>query len=239
MLQKMHVLLLDGKHKTAHDGVVHRQDVVHAVDATVQGNHIAEHLREHLAHQRPSARQATVEVVDHKAHHRSLPNVLREEEVEVVPQEGVRDVLPDALDADVRTGDELHEEFVDELQVVPIGVQEGHLDVEGVVLDLLGEGERAEENVSDHSETVLQRVRKVEDIPVPGSANGDQLLDGLVANADLAIVPLVLEVELRAADADLAPQERSHLVVRDGAKLRQVHEDNVVRTLAGEHSNYA
>ena len=143
--------------------------------------------------------------MNHEPYHRSLSNVLREEEIEVVPQKGVCNILSDAFDTDMRACDQLHEEFMDEFQVIPIRIQEGYFHIESIIFDLVGEGKRTEENMRDHSETVLQRFRKIEDIPITSSANRDQLLDGFITNANLALVLFVFQVELCTTDAYLAP----------------------------------
>ena len=239
MLQEMHVLLLDRQGETTHDRVVHGQNLVHATNAVVQRNHIAEDFREHFPYQRPSPRKPTIQVVHHQAHHRSLAHILRQEQVEVLSEEPVADVLSNAVDADVRARDELHEEFVHELEIVPLRVQKGHLDVERVVLELVREGERTKQNVADHSKAVFQCFRKIENVPVARPTDRDELLDGVVANTDLSVVALVLQIELRATDADLPPEERSHLIVRHHVQLRQIQEHEVIRHLSRKESNYS
>lgn len=99
------MLLTHGSREAANDAAVDGEDLLDAGDAVVQQNHVADHLSEHLAEERAAARQAAVELVDAESDDGALAGVLREEEVEVVADEGVSDALTERVDADLRTGD--------------------------------------------------------------------------------------------------------------------------------------
>ena len=49
MLQKLNVFTPDGKHESAHNRVVDRQNLLHAHHAVIESNDVAEHLAKHVA----------------------------------------------------------------------------------------------------------------------------------------------------------------------------------------------
>lgn len=93
--------------------------------------------------------------------------------------------------------------------------------------------------MADHSKAVFQCFRKIKNVPVARPTDGDKLLDGVVANTDLSVVALVLQIELRAADADLPPEERSHLIVRHHVQLREIQEHEIIQHFSSKESNYS
>ena len=120
---------------------------------------------------------------------------------------------------------------MDELNVLPIWVQKGDFDVHCVVLDHFGHGQRTEEDVGPHAETVVQGAGAVEDIAVAGVAGGNELLDGVVAHPDLGVESFVLKVKVRTADPDFLPNERLRLVLWNVGKLREMNKDRVLNTV--------
>lgn len=103
--QKLDVLLLDRQHESAHDGVVDRQDLVHAGHSVVEKRDVAQHLAEHVANQRAALAELAVEVVQAETDHRPLAQVLGEQQILVLADEGVGDDQAETVDTDLRTGD--------------------------------------------------------------------------------------------------------------------------------------
>ena len=145
----------------------------------------------------------------------ALAGVLREEEVEVVADEGVGDALTERVDADLRTGDlrvtgkegrdDLEEEVVDKFDVVPVGVQKRNLHACCVVFDVVGGGKGTEEDVLDESQTVLKRAVGTQQVSVT-FAECHQLSNCVKAHVHLPLKPVVFHVQLRTAYSDLLPQ---------------------------------
>ena len=119
---------------------------------------------------------------------------------------------------------------MNEFDVLPVWVQKGDLDVHCIVFDHFGDGQRTEEDVREHAETVVQRAGTVEDIAIARTAGRDELLDGIVAHPDLSVEAFVLEIKVRAADPDLLPDERLGLVFGNIGELREMNEDGVLNT---------
>ena len=214
MLQETHVFLPHGSREAADDAAVDGENLLDASDAVVEQQHVADHLSKHLSEERSATRQSSVELVDAETDHGAFASVLREEEVEVVSDEGVGDALTQRVDADLRTRDlrvtlegkrnDLKEEIMDKLDVVPAGVQERNLHARRIVLDMVGRGKRTKENMLEESQTIFKGAVGTEQVSVI-LAELHQLANCIEAHVDFSFKTVVFHIQLCAAYSDLLP----------------------------------
>ena len=61
-----------------------------------------------------------------------------------------------------RKENELEEEFVGELEELPVWIQEGDLGIQSVEFEVLRGGQRTKQNVAEHAEAVFQGAQSAE-----------------------------------------------------------------------------